>query len=78
MAINALPKAQQMRTVIISLDDLEDVHDALELLQSGQGLTAGESGLVAEEAIGNLTLLAPPNVVFDGFKWNVFIFVTSS
>ena len=74
----ALPRAQQLRTVILSLDDLTDVQDALDKLANNKALTAGESGLVAVEAIGNATLLGSPQVVFDGFKFNVFIFITSA
>lgn len=78
MQPTALPKAGQLRTVILSLDDLADVQDALDKLAKNQPLTAPESGLVAVEAIGTATLLGTPAVAFDGFKWNIFIWVTSA
>ena len=73
-------KAQTLRTVIISLPNIGSVHTALDLLQSGVGLTAVQSGVVAELPIANLSLVenAPPVVVFDGFNWNVFLFVTTA
>lgn len=71
-------KGAQLRTVIISLDDLEDVQDALALLGKNQPLTALESGLVAVDPIGTATLLGTPSVTFDGFKWNIFLWVTSA
>lgn len=70
-------KAQILRTVIISLTDLVAVHTALDLLQSGSGLTAVQSGVDDEDPIGNLTLIGEPRVLFDGFKYTVFLFVTT-
>jgi hypothetical protein len=71
--------AQKVRTVIISLNDLVAVHSALDLLRAGKGLTAIQSGVMAEEAIANLSLIdgKPPVVLFDGFKYTVFFFTTS-
>lgn len=77
MTAPASLKAQKLRTVIISLDDLADVRTALNLLMNGQPLTAVQSGLAAEEAIANLTLIGTPRILFDGFKWNVFLFTTT-
>lgn len=74
----SLTKAQQLRTVIISLDDLENVQDALDKLANNQALTAGESGLVEVAPISNATLVGAPAVVFDGEKWNVFLWLTTS
>lgn len=70
-------KAQSLRTVIISQADLADVQVALAKLSNGDGLTALESGLVAEDPISNLSLVDVPEILFDGFKWNVFLFVSS-
>jgi hypothetical protein len=38
-----------------------------------------QSGVMAEEAIANLSLIdgKPPVVLFDGFKYTVFFFTTS-
>jgi len=72
------PKAGQLRTVIIALNDLANVQIALDLLAQNQPLTAGESGLVAVDPIGAATLLGSPSVVFDGFKYTIFIWVTSA
>ena len=47
-------KAQQLRTLIISKASLVDVQTALDLLRSGAGLTAGQSGTVAYDSIANL------------------------
>lgn len=71
-------KAQMLRTVIISLDDLADVQIALDKLANNQALTALESGLVAVDPIGNATLMETPVVLFDGFKFNVFIWLTTA
>lgn len=70
-------KAQQCRTVIIQQADINDIQTALDLLRDGQGLTAGESGLGAVEAIANLELIGTPLIVWDGQYYNAFIFVTS-
>jgi hypothetical protein len=71
--------AQKVRTVIVSLNDLVAVHTALDLLRAGKPLTAVQSGVMAEEAIANLSLIdgKPPVVLFDGFKYTVFFFTTS-
>lgn len=71
-------KAQQLRTIWIALDDKLNVLTALQKLQNNQGLSAGESGTIAYEAIANATLLGEPVVMFDGFLWNVVVFVTSA
>lgn len=69
-------KAQTLRTVIIQLDDIVNVHAALALLKNGKGLTALESGVVAEDPIADLSLV-DQQVAFDGFYWTVFLFVTT-
>lgn len=76
--MTVMPKAQMLRTVIISLDDLADVQTALDKLANNQALTAVESGVVDVDPIGNATLLETPVVTFDGFKWNVFIWLTTA
>lgn len=69
--------ATKLRTIIISLDDLVDVQAALDLLRAGKGLSAPESGVVAYDKVTGQTLLGEPVVKFDGFKYTVFLFVTS-
>lgn len=69
--------ATKLRTVIISQDDLVNVHTALDLLRAGKGLSAPESGVAAEDPIAGMTLMGEPDVKFDGFKYTVFLFVTS-
>lgn len=71
-------KAQQLQTVWISRDDKLDVLAALQKLQDGQGLTAVESGTIAYDPISSFTLIGEPEIVFDGFLWNMLIFVTSA
>ena len=70
-------KAQTLRTVIIAQANLVDVHTALDLLQSGAALTAVQSGVDAEDPIANLTLVGEPRVIFDGFRYSVFLYVTT-
>lgn len=78
-------KAQQLRTIIISLNDLTQVQAALDLLRVGKGLTSVQSGTIAYPAnpdgsgpIGNnVELAVPPSVFFDGFNWCVFLFYIS-
>lgn len=70
-------KAQYLRTIIIALADLVAVHTALDLLQSGSGLTAVQSGVADEDPIANLSLIGEPRVLFDGFKYTIFLFVTT-
>lgn len=71
-------KAQKLRTVMIQKSNLTDLHTALDTLMNGGALTAGGSGVVAEEEIENLTLIAAPTICFDGFNWNAFLFVTTA
>ena len=75
--MNTTLKAQKLRTVIIKQANLADVATALNLLMNGSGLTAPQSGLNVEQPIKDLTLLGDPAVLFDGFYWNVFLFVTT-
>jgi len=70
-------KAQQLRTLIISKPALADVQTALDLLRSGAGLTAGQSGTIAYGAIDNLELVGTPVVVWDGLNYNVFLYVSA-
>ena len=70
-------KSQQLRTIVLSLDTPTKVQTAMDLLRSGLGLTAGQSGLGVVEAIANLELVGQPTVVWDGLYYNVFLFVTS-
>jgi len=70
-------KAQQLRTLIISKASLVDVQTALDLLRSGAGLTAGQSGTVAYDSIANLELVGYPRVVWDGTKYTVFLYVSA-
>lgn len=78
-------KAQQVSTIIISLNDLTLVQAALDKLRKGQSLTAGDSGTIAygpdpdgSGPFGNAVEMAcPPAVLFDGFNWNVFLFYLS-
>lgn len=70
-------RAQKLRTVIIAQANLVDVSTALALLSNGSGLTALQSGVVAENPIGDLTLVGEPQMVFDGFRYTVFLFVTT-
>lgn len=70
-------KAQQLRTVIIANADLTVVSSSLAKIRT-QALTAIESGNVAEATIKDLVLLEPvPAPFFDGFRYVVFLFVTT-
>lgn len=71
-------KAQKLRTVILSLDNLVDVHTALDLLSNGGSLTAVQTGVADEDPISDLSLVGEPRVLFDGFNWNIFLFVTTA
>jgi hypothetical protein len=70
-------KGQQVKTIIIQQADINDIQTALDLLRSGQGLTAGESGLAAVDPIANLELIGQPQVVWDGLYYNVFFYISS-
>lgn len=78
-------KAQQLRTITLSLADPVAVQAALDLLRTGKGLTAGESGTIAyplnpdgSGPLANGVELGPnPQVFFDGFFFTVFLFYVS-
>lgn len=69
--------ATKLRTIIVARTNLVDVQAAMDLLRAGKGLTAGESGTIEYEKITGQTLIGEPQVKFDGFKYTVFLFVTS-
>lgn len=70
-------KAQQLRTIIISHDDLVLVHAALTKLRNGQGLTAIESGVEDEDSIRDVDLVGdPPPMIFDGTFYTQILYVT--
>ncbi len=71
-------RAQKLRTVIIKQAAIADVATALNLLMNGSGLTALQSGVNVEAPIADLTLLSEPKVLFDGFTYVVFLFVTTA
>lgn len=71
-------RAQQLRTIWIAQADKLDAITALQKLQDGQGLSAVESGTIDYDPISSATLMGKPTVAFDGFLWNVLIFVTSA
>lgn len=75
--MNANIKSQKLRTVIIQQANIADVATALNLLMNGSGLTALQSGVNIEQPIRDLSLLGDPLVLFDGFHFNVFLFVTT-
>ncbi len=70
-------KAQQVRTVIIALDDLVDVHARLADLVNGKALTALETGVADETPILDLEWVGL-QVLFDGFKYTLFLNVTTA
>lgn len=70
-------KGQNLRVVLLRLDDIEDLQDALDKLTTGQGLTAGESGVAAVESVASLTLLGMPEWYFDGFCFCMALYYTS-
>lgn len=60
-------KAQQLSTYIIALNDLVLVQAALDLLRTGQPLTAVQSGTIAFAALPQGVDLGPdPKIYFDG------------
>lgn len=71
-------KGQMLRTVILSRDDLADIHDLLARLSKNDSLTAVETGVADEEPVTNLTLIGTPVIVFDGFNWNVFLYYSTA
>lgn len=70
-------RAAQIRTIIIALPDLVEVHAALVLLNKGKGLTALQSGVVAEAAITNLEMVEIADPFFDGFNYVQFVYVAT-
>ncbi len=78
-------RAQTLRTIIISLNDLVQVQAALDLLRAGQPLTAVQSGTVAYANVdgsgpfaNNVEMPEIPKVYFDGFFYNIFLFIVSA
>jgi hypothetical protein len=70
-------RSTQLRVVIIDQPVLIDVLVALELLRSGQPLTAGESGTIAYNPISELELVGDPQMVWNGISY-VFVLKVSS
>lgn len=66
------------RTVIVTNASLAALHAVLDQLAAGNAQTAMDTGVDDEAPIGNLKLIAPPNVTFDGTNWVVFLFVTTA
>ena len=71
-------QANQVRTIIISLPDLELVQAALDRLRKGKGLSAVQSGVQDYEAIGTVEVAMPWQMTFDGFNYTVFVFIASA
>lgn len=71
-------KAQKVRTVIVQQANIADLWTALSLLSNGSGLTALQSGVMLEPPIKDLTMVGEIEIVFDGFYWNAFLFVTTA
>lgn len=71
-------KAQQLRTVILASNDLTVLHGLLDTLSAGGALTAAETGVDDEDPISDLSLVGEPRVIFDGFKYTLFLFVTTA
>ena len=71
-------KAQKVRTVIVQQANIADLWTALALLSNGSGLTALQSGVMIESPIKDLTMVGEIEIVFDGFYWNAFLFVTTA
>ena len=71
--------AQAVRVIIVSNNDLVLLHSALDKLRKGKALTAGESGVSAEDAIANLDLVVPiPPMIFDGKFYTQVLYVAGS
>lgn len=72
-------KARSVRTIIIAQASLTDVHTALDLLRNGSALTSGQSGVVAEAALGEASLVLPmADPFWNGTKHVVFVRVTTN
>lgn len=72
-------KAAQVRTLILKNPSLVDLQGALDILRSGKGLTALESGTVDYDPITDVPVVGniPPRVLWDGTNYVLFFFVGS-
>ena len=76
--------AGQLRTIILQNANPVALQTALDLLRTGNALTAVQSGTQAYSAIWTpgppsfqSQLVSDPHVFFDGIYYTVFLFVTT-
>lgn len=68
--------AQQLLVIIIQNADPAALLVAYAKLKAGNALTVGDTNVAAVPSIQNMSLI-DQQMIFDGFAWNLILFVSS-